>query len=137
MKKIIVWFRRDLRLYDNPALSWAVNQQAAILPIYIHSAEEEAPWAPGAASRWWLHHSLQELEARLAERGLVLHYFRGDASDVLPVLARNENVHALASNRLYEPHLDHPRPSASFPNWGGASSLTMCCGTFHAPANSR
>lgn len=105
MKRVIVWFRRDLRLDDNPALDWAINKQAQLLPIYIHSPDEEAPWPPGGASRWWLHHSLSKLEENLANKGLLLRYFCGNALDILPALVSRENIHAVSANRLYEPHL--------------------------------
>ena len=64
----IVWFRQDLRLRDNPALDAAVKR-GAVVPVYIWSPEEEGDWPPGAASRWWLHQSLQALDASLRERG--------------------------------------------------------------------
>ncbi len=105
MKKVVVWFRRDLRLDDNPALNLAISLQAQILPIYIHSPEEEAPWYPGGASRWWLHHSLRKLEQELSGRGLALHYFVGNARDTLASLVCSENIDAVIANRLYEPHL--------------------------------
>ncbi len=54
----ILWFRQDLRLADNPALMAAIEAGAAIVPVYIFSPDEENPWPPGGASRWWLHHSL-------------------------------------------------------------------------------
>ena len=54
----IVWFRRDLRLADNPALSAATLAAQRVIALYVHSPEEEAEWRPGAASNWWLHHSL-------------------------------------------------------------------------------
>jgi len=63
MSTAIVWFRRDLRLADNPALTAALRMHDAVLPVYVHAPEEEAPWQPGAASRWWLHHSLTALAA--------------------------------------------------------------------------
>ena len=56
----IVWFRHDLRLDDNPALR-AAAARGAIVPLFIHAPEEERPWEPGAASRWWLHGSLSRL----------------------------------------------------------------------------
>ena len=64
----IVWFRQDFRLADNPALVAAVNR-GAIIPVFIHAPEEEAPWPPGSASKWWLHQSLAALAARLREWG--------------------------------------------------------------------
>ena len=49
---ILVWLRRDLRLDDHPALDWALAQDAPLCLLYLHAPEDEAPWAPGAASRW-------------------------------------------------------------------------------------
>jgi len=51
----LVWFRHDLRLADNPALHAAVQRGGPIIPIYIWAPQEEGAWAPGTASRWWLH----------------------------------------------------------------------------------
>ena len=47
---VIVWFRRDLRMADNPALAAAAASGEPVIPLYLH---DEAN-APGAASRWWL-----------------------------------------------------------------------------------
>ena len=44
----LVWFRLDLRLRDNPALAAAVQHGGVIVPVFIWSPEEEAPWQPGA-----------------------------------------------------------------------------------------
>jgi deoxyribodipyrimidine photo-lyase len=55
---VLLWIRQDLRLADNPALSAALERGSAVLPVFVWAPEEEDPWAPGAASRWWLHQSL-------------------------------------------------------------------------------
>src|SRR5215472_10464241 len=70
----IVWFRLDLRLTDNPAFHAAVERGRAVLPVFIYAPEEEAPWEPGAASRWWLHQSLLALQVELKklESGLLI-----------------------------------------------------------------
>ena len=65
----LLWFRQDLRLADNPALQAAIARGAPILPVFLWAPGEEDAWAPGAASRWWLHESLQQLEQALRERG--------------------------------------------------------------------
>ena len=62
----LVWFRIDLRLADNPALQAAIEARRAVVPVFIHAPEEEAPWSPGGASLWWLHQSLASLDASLA-----------------------------------------------------------------------
>ncbi|HPX40589.1 MAG TPA: deoxyribodipyrimidine photo-lyase, partial [Candidatus Hydrogenedentes bacterium] len=65
----IVWFRQDLRLEDNPAFSEAVRRGGLVIPVYVWAPAEEGDWAPGAASRCWLHHSLERLERRLEKAG--------------------------------------------------------------------
>ena len=75
----LVWFRRDLRLADNPALLAALERHDEIICVYIHAPEEEAPWQPGAASRWWLHHSLTVLDQDLRERGANLIVLAGES----------------------------------------------------------
>jgi deoxyribodipyrimidine photo-lyase len=51
----IVWVRRDLRLTDNPALHAACERARNVVVVYVDAQQDEQPWAPGAASRWWLH----------------------------------------------------------------------------------
>ena len=65
----ILWFRQDLRLADNPALAAAIKAGAAVVPVYIFSPDDEKPWSPGGASRWWLHQSLSRLDKDLRRRG--------------------------------------------------------------------
>ena len=48
----IHWFRQDLRLSDNPALTKAAEHEA-VLPIYILDDENPGNHAMGGASRWW------------------------------------------------------------------------------------
>jgi len=97
----ILWFRRDLRLQDNPALDWVCENSETVLPVYIHSDEEH--WPMGGASRWWLHHSLQQLEKQLQAAGLKLHVFKGDSQQVLQSLIAQTEATDLVFNKLYEP----------------------------------
>ncbi len=97
----ILWFRRDLRLQDNPALDWVCENSDAVLPVYIHSDDEH--WPMGGASRWWLHHSLQQLENQLQSAGLKLHVFKGDSQQVLQSLIAQTEATDLVFNKLYEP----------------------------------
>ena len=105
MTTAIVWFRRDLRLVDNPALHAALSAHDNLVCVYIHAPEEEAPWAPGAASRWWLHHSLAALGEALEQRGTSLHIVRGPTQAALDALQRQTGAGAIFWNRLYEPAL--------------------------------
>ncbi|MFO0003318.1 MAG: deoxyribodipyrimidine photo-lyase, partial [bacterium] len=82
----IVWLRHDLRLEDNPALA-AAAARGAVVPAFIWAPEEEAPWEPGAASRWWLHRSLESLATSLAKAGAPLVIRRGPTLEALRELA--------------------------------------------------
>lgn len=103
MSVAIVWLRRDLRLEDNPALNVALDRHDAVVPLYIHAPEEEAPWSPGAASRWWLHYSLVALDASLRQRGASLHVARGPSLSTLESLIEASGANAVYWNRCYEP----------------------------------
>ena len=103
MSTAILWLRRDLRLADNPALHAALAGHARVLPVYIHAPEEEAPWQPGAASRWWLHHSLSAFDESLRSCGARLHMVRGPSLQALQRLIESCGAVAVYWNRLYEP----------------------------------
>ncbi len=62
MNPVIVWFRQDLRLADNPALRAAAATGAPLLCLYILDDTSPGDWKMGGASRWWLHHSLAALD---------------------------------------------------------------------------
>ena len=95
----LVWFRQDLRIADNPALTHAAAR-GPIVPVYVLDETEPPAGRPiGGASRWWLHHSLASLSKDLG--GLVL--LRGDPAKLLPGLAKRVGATAIAWNRCYEP----------------------------------
>ncbi|HET9482543.1 MAG TPA: deoxyribodipyrimidine photo-lyase [Xanthomonadales bacterium] len=101
----IVWFRRDLRLADNPALAAALATGLPVVPLWVHAPEEEAPWHPGAASRWWLHRSLGALAASLAERGAPLVVRRGPSRAAIESLCDETGARHVFWNRRHEPAL--------------------------------
>jgi deoxyribodipyrimidine photo-lyase len=98
----LVWFRNDLRLADNPALSEAA-EQGPVVPVFIWAPEEEGGWAPGAASRWWLHHSLVALDRALRRHRSRLIVRRGPTEVALQALCRETGAEAVLWNRRYEP----------------------------------
>ena len=103
MSVALVWFRRDLRLQDNPALQAALDAGHAPLPVYIHAPHEEGDWAPGAASNAWLHRSLAALDADLRARGSALVLRQGDSQAALQALVEETGAVAVYWNRKYEP----------------------------------
>lgn len=101
----LVWFRRDLRIRDNSALRSATQKSRQIIPIFIFAPDEEEEWASGAASRWWLHHSLSALERELDARDSRLIIRQGPTIAVLQALVRETGASLLVWSRLYEPAL--------------------------------
>lgn len=99
----LVWLRRDLRLTDNPALHAALKRGGPVIPVYIWAPEEEISWAPGSASRWWLHQSLVALDAQLRSKGSRLVIRQGRSLSVLLDLVQAAGAEAVVWNRRYEP----------------------------------
>ncbi len=99
----ILWFRRDLRLTDNPALSAACERSRHVVALYVHAPEEDGEWAPGGASRWWLHHSLLRLDESLRARGGRLTIRCGASLETLLAVARETGAERVYWNRLYDP----------------------------------
>ena len=99
----IFWFRRDLRLTDNPALHSAA-EAGEVIPVYIHAPDEE-PLPPGAASRWWMHHSLAQLGRSLEQLRSRLVLRAGDSVAILNEIADETGARAVFWNRRCEPRV--------------------------------
>jgi len=99
----LMWFRQDLRLTDNPALLAALAHGGPVIPVFIWSPDEEAPWKPGAAARWWLHLSLSQLDASLRQRGSRLIIRRGRTLETIRELLEVTGARVVYWNRRYEP----------------------------------
>ena len=95
----ICWFRQDLRLHDNPALTHC-SEIGPVLPIFIFDTKNPGEDQYGAASRCWLHHSLEALQKTLAGK---LALFTGDPEQILLSLTKKLPVAAVYWNRCYAP----------------------------------
>ncbi len=102
MSTALLWFRNDLRLQDHAALH-AAAQNGPVLPVFVLDEEAAGEWAPGGASRWWLHHSLQALSEALEALGGRLLLVRGPAETELPRLARGIGAGAVFAGHAVEP----------------------------------
>ncbi|XP_050212873.1 cryptochrome-1 isoform X3 [Mercurialis annua] len=99
----IVWFRRDLRVEDNPALLAGVRA-GAVVAVYIWAPEEEGHYHPGRVSRWWLKQSLAHLESSLKSLGSVLVTKRStDSISSLLEVVKSTGATQLFFNQLYDP----------------------------------
>ncbi|KAK7393683.1 hypothetical protein VNO78_22246 [Psophocarpus tetragonolobus] len=101
--KTIVWFRRDLRIEDNPALAAAAND-GSIFPVYIWCPKEEGQFYPGRVSRWWLKQSLAQLDKSLKSLGAELVLIRTDST----LEALLECVTAIQATKVMFNHLYDP-----------------------------
>lgn len=95
----IMWFRRDLRLADNPALVEAASHDR-LLPIWIDETLDAGTQAAGSAVRVWQHHGLDALNAAL---GGHLALYNGPAKEVFAGLLARFDIKAVYWNRCYEP----------------------------------
>ncbi|MGA0546382.1 cryptochrome/photolyase family protein [Brevundimonas sp. VNH65] len=99
---VILWFRQDLRIRDNPALEKAFSSGLPVICLYIHDLNLTGRRL-GEASLWWLDKSLRALTASLAERGGRLTLRSGDAEAELRRIVEETGAQAVYMNRLFEP----------------------------------
>jgi len=97
----IVWLRDDLRVADNPALHAAAERGASVVVLYLLDQESSGIRPLGAASRWWLHHSLETLTAAVENLGATFVLRRGAAGTALPRLVADLGAAAVFWNRRY------------------------------------
>lgn len=105
--RTIVWFRRDLRVEDNPALV-AAARAGIVIPVFIWSPEEDGQFHPGRVSRWWLKQSLIHLDASLKSLGSPL--IMRKSPDTLTVLL--DIVQQVGATQVFYNHL-YGEPSLS------------------------
>jgi deoxyribodipyrimidine photo-lyase len=103
-KPTIVWFTRDLRLSDHPALSAAIKA-GPVVPVFILADVGDSRRPPGGASKWWLAQSLRALRHDLEAAGSRLILRRGLPAKVLLALASETGAAAVCWTRAYEPEL--------------------------------
>lgn len=100
MKKspVIVYFRQDLRLSDNPALFEAAKSGAQIIPIYIVDTHYPGHWTLGGAQKAWLSEAIEKLQEKIP-----LTVFKGNPVKVLSKLVGETGAEHVYFNRCYEP----------------------------------
>ena len=93
----IVWFRRDLRIGDHPALVAAMDNADEIVPVFILNKEQIAE--AGDKLLAYMGQSLRALDESL---GNCLHIIEGDAVDVLQELIALYDVNEVHISAEYE-----------------------------------
>jgi len=97
---LILWFRRDLRLDDQPMLAAAAASGRPLIPVFI---ADRAVTDIGAAPRWRWGEAVESFGRRLAARGSRLILRRGAALPVLLELLGDTGAAGVWWTRLYDP----------------------------------
>ncbi len=97
---IILWYRRDLRLSDHPALDAACKTGRPVIPVFVC---DDLVDGLGAAPKWRLGLGLGALADTLASLGSQLILRRGPALKVLKDLISETGAGAVYWSRLYDP----------------------------------
>ena len=96
----IVWFRKDLRISDNPALYHAAKN-GSVLPVFI--IDTTASLEIGESSRWWLKKSLKSLNQSMDNN---LNIYVGDPKKIIMELVTKYHINQVYWNTCYEPAQD-------------------------------
>jgi len=104
---VILWFRRDLRIYDNPALNLAADLGRPVVPVFVWNEVEEGPLAAGGATKVWLEQALKQLELTLEGKyssRLILRKTEDSTKEILSI-AKETGARSVVWTALYEPTL--------------------------------
>lgn len=92
----LVWFRKDLRLSDNPAFLASCATHTHLIPLYILDT------SLGESQKWWLDASLESLNASLQKKGLSLIFRRGDPFEIVRNLVKTYDVRCVYWGQTYD-----------------------------------
>ena len=98
---IIVWFRNDLRIHDNPALYHASLNGNPIIPLFILD-KDAMDRDYGAAQKLWLHYALNSLREEFKKFDLDLIVRQGNTLEILDSIIKETNAVGVYWNRHYE-----------------------------------
>ncbi len=104
MNTVIHWFRRDLRVADNTALSEAARQAGQVVPVFVIEDAFKTGPDVGAARLQFLLSSLHELRRSLANLGCNLIIRQGRSETEIPRLCAEVGAQAVFCNKRYEPY---------------------------------
>jgi deoxyribodipyrimidine photo-lyase len=104
VKTVIHWFRRDLRVSDNTALSEAAKRAEQVIPVFIFEDAFRTGPDVGAARLAFLLQSVESLRKNLLELGHALVIRCGKSEEILPQLCKEVGAQAVFANKRYEPY---------------------------------
>ena len=101
---VIMYFRRDMRVDDNPALVSALQSARRVIPLFVWAPAEEGQFIPGRTSRWWTKQSCRDLQSQVArlQSRLILRESTERCKALLQ-LVDEVGAQAVFFNNLYDP----------------------------------
>lgn len=96
---VLLWFRRDLRLTDHPALSAALDAGAFVVPLFVLDDRLVGGATESPARSWFLRSSLRSLDLSLRARGSQLIVRRGRPEQIVPEVARTAGARTVVASR--------------------------------------
>ncbi|KAK7151774.1 hypothetical protein R3I94_008200 [Phoxinus phoxinus] len=133
-RPVLLWFRRDLRMWDNPALIGCLELGAPVIPVFLWNAvEEEGPGvtvASGGACKYWLHQALVSLNLSLEQLGSHLVTLKAEPSSLtaLQGLIAETGAASVVATALYEPWLKERDDSV----WETLEKQGVNCHIYHS-----
>jgi deoxyribodipyrimidine photo-lyase len=106
MSRAILWFRCDLRLADNAALTAALAEHDELLPVLIIDPAQHGP-SPfgfersGSFRRQFIHEGIHDLATAIRSKGSALSVHVGDPASVLTQVAAHWNTKVVHAQRLF------------------------------------
>ena len=101
----IFWFRRDLRLYDNAGLYYALKEKIPVLPIFIFDRNILDELDDKNDRRLeFIHRALEEIQSSLSKLGSTLEARYGFPVEVFKKLLDEYHIQKVFTNRDYEPY---------------------------------
>jgi deoxyribodipyrimidine photo-lyase len=100
----LFWFRRDLRLDDNVGLYHAIKNETKLLPIFIFDSDILDRLPKDDPRVCFLHQQIEKLNQQLAESNKKIHVYHGKPIDIFRKISSAKAVHAVYTNRDYEPY---------------------------------
>lgn len=96
-RRILIWYRRDLRLHDHEPIARALQQEAQIIPVYCFDPRQFSTTSfgfpkTGAFRAQFLLESVADLRDSLCQRGSNLLVYRGFPEKIIPSLAREMEI---------------------------------------------
>ena len=102
--RAVVWFRRDLRVADHPALRAALDAADQVVPVFVVDRALLDGRASGPNRRAFLHGALRALARDLEAAGGRLLVLEGDPVRLVPALARELAADAVYCLREHTPY---------------------------------